>query len=257
MDINIEKSIENIVSKFVADYMKKDDITTKWKKPLVAFADSKDPLFLKLKEVANPKHLLPEDILQEANSVISYFIPFEESIPISNMNGRNSSKEWAKAYIETNQLIQNLNDFLIKELENMGYISSKLNPEINMDYEKLTSVWSNRHVAYVAGLGTFGLNNMLITKNGCCGRLGNVVTSAVLTPTKRPDHEYCLYKFNGSCKYCVSKCVNEALFVDRFDRYKCFEMCKENDKIHHDLGGEAEVCGKCLTVVPCSFENPV
>lgn len=32
-----------------------------------------------------------------------------------------------------------------------------------------TSVWSERHVAYVCGLGTFGLSRGLITEKGQCG----------------------------------------------------------------------------------------
>lgn len=55
----------------------------------------------------------------------------------------------------------------------------------------------------------------------------------------------------------MDKCVNNALFEDHFDRHKCYEMCKENDELHHSLDGEAEVCGKCLTVVPCSFEPAI
>ena len=257
MNVQIEKKIEKIIFDFVSKYMENPDIKTSWKKPLVAFASADDPLFQKLKEVANPNHLIPDDILMGAKSVITYFLPFDESIPISNMNGRNSSKEWARAYVDTNILIAKLNDYLIETIKGMEARAAKLNPNLNMDYEKLISVWSNRHVAYISGLGTFGLNNMLITKNGCCGRLGNLVTDLELKPTKRPEHEYCLYKFNESCAYCVDKCVNDALFKDRFDRFKCFEMCLENEKLHNDLKDEAQVCGKCLTVVPCSFNNPV
>lgn len=254
---NMEKKIESLIVDYVNKYMENPEVVTKWKKPLVAFGDAEDPLFEKMKEVANPLHLMPEDILKGAKTVITYFLPFVESIPISNMSGRNSSTEWARAYIETNIMIAKLNDYIMQSIEEMGYEAAKLNPELNMDYEKLTSVWSNRHVGYIAGLGTFGLNNMLITKNGCCGRLGNVVTNLKLKASKRPDKEYCLFKHNGSCAFCADKCVNGALFRDRFDRVKCFEMCLENDNIHRELGGEAQVCGKCLTVVPCSFDNPI
>jgi len=253
----MERTIEQIIIDYVNKHMDYPGIMTKWKTPLIAFAYAKDPLFNKLKEVASPDHMLPQDILEEAETVITYFIPFVEAVPISNMNGKYSSTDWARAYIETNQLISGLNDFLIESLDRLGYKSSKLSPSLNMDYKNLMSKWSNRHVGYIAGLGRFGLNNMLITKNGCCGRLGNVVTNLVLHPTKRPDKEYCLYKYNGSCAYCVDKCVNDSLSTDSFDRFKCYEMCAENDKIHKELGGETEVCGKCLSVVPCSFENPV
>lgn len=257
MSEQIAKKIEKVIDDFVNSYMEKPEIKTIWKKPIVAFASAQDPMFKKLKEVANSDHFMPEDILDSAKTVITYFLPFEESIPISNMNGRNSSQEWAIAYIETNKMIGKLNDFLIDTIKEMDNKAAKLDPKLNIDYEKLTSIWSNRHVAYIAGLGTFGLNNMLITKNGCCGRLGNIITDLEIKPTARPENEYCLYKYNGSCGYCADKCVNEALYRDRFDRFKCFEMCLENQKLHGDLNEEVQVCGKCLTVVPCSFNIPV
>ena len=61
------------------------------------------------------------------------------------------------------------------------------------------SDWSHKHVAYIAGIGSFGHHHMLITNKGCCGRLGSVVTDAVIAPTSRVDRERCLFKFDGSC----------------------------------------------------------
>ncbi len=97
-------------------------------------------------------------------------------------------------------LISNLNDFLCEELEKIGANSYAIPGSYNFDSEKLVSDWSQRHIAFIAGLGTFGLNNMLITEKGCCGRIGSIITSLELEPTKRPENEYCLYKHNNSCK---------------------------------------------------------
>ena len=69
----MEKVIKDIIYNYVDKYMENPDIVSRWKKPLIAFADAKDPLFSKLKEVANPNHLLPEDILEGANSAILFF----------------------------------------------------------------------------------------------------------------------------------------------------------------------------------------
>ena len=38
----------------------------------------------------------------------------------------------------------------------------------------MASTWSERHVAYVSGLGTFGLSGGLITAKGQAVRLGSV-----------------------------------------------------------------------------------
>ena len=41
---------------------------TRYRSPLVGFALASDPLFHKLQEVANPDHLLPEEMLPGAQS---------------------------------------------------------------------------------------------------------------------------------------------------------------------------------------------
>lgn len=252
----IEDSIFIQVKKTISSFENKKEISTRWKEPIIGYADSKDPIFDKLKEVAFEDHLTPYDILESAKTVIAYFLPFEDFVWKSNISGRTSSVEWAKAYIETNLLISQINDDLIEWFSNNGYKAAKLPPEKNMDYENLKSVWSNRHIAYIAGIGKFGLNNMLITQKGCCGRLGNLVTSLEIEKTKRSDDEKCLFKHDNSCGICVDSCVNEALFMDKFDRFKCYEMCQENEIIYKELG-KAEICGKCLVGLPCSSNNPV
>lgn len=247
-------SIEKVIDDTVREYEKHEAISTRWKKPLVAYADAADPLFKILKQVAAPDHYEPIDINSDAKSVITYFLPFEDSVVESNTRGTECSREWAMAYIETNKLIAEINDRLIRLLNDSGWRTEKLPKELNMNRDTLKSVWSNRHVSYIAGLGTFGINNMLITENGCCGRLGNVVTSLQIEPTKRPDREYCLKKLDGSCGLCVDKCMVGALDVG-FDRFGCNEVLKVNATGFRDLG-EAQCCGKCLTGLPCSTRNP-
>lgn len=252
----MDKQVEIIIKKFVEHYPQVRDVQTKWKEPLVAYADASDKMFYKLKEVVSPSHALPKDLLPEAKTVVAYFIPFDEEIVKSNEEGRECSKAWAKAYIETNQLISDLNTFIKDELQKLGYKINIIPATHNMDEEKLISDWSHRHVAFVAGLGKFGLNNMLITDKGCCGRIGTFITDVNIEPTKRKDGENCLYKHMGICKKCVDKCINNALKIDGFDRYKCYEMCLYNAKFHSGIGF-SDACGKCLVSVPCSTTNPL
>lgn len=250
----MKSSIEKVICDAVKEFEKHEDISTRWKKPLVAYADAADPLFKILKHVAATDHYEPFDINPAAKSVITYFLPFEDWVVESNTGGTDCSREWAMAYIETNKLITEINDGLIRFLTDLGWRTEKLPKELNINRDTLKSVWSNRHVSYIAGLGTFGINNMLITENGCCGRLGNVVTSLQIEPTKRPDHEYCLKKLDGSCGICVDNCMVGAL-DDGFDRFGCNEVLKMNATRFGDLG-EAQCCGKCLTGLPCSTGNP-
>ncbi|RLE74516.1 MAG: epoxyqueuosine reductase [Thermoprotei archaeon] len=248
--------VQKFITDFVLNYQRIEDTATSWRKPVVAFANAHDPLFFKLKKVVSEKHSLPKELLENAETVITYFIPFDESIAYSNIGGVYASREWAIAYVETNKLITELNKALAEALKDRGYDAAILPPTHNFDEEKLVSDWSHKHIAFIAGLGKFGLHRMLITDKGCCGRLGSLITSAKIEPTKRPEKEFCLYFFNGSCMECVKKCVFGALKKDSFDRRKCYEICLSNDKRYPDLG-VTDVCGKCVCVVPCSFTNPV
>lgn len=247
--------IENFIADYVGSYPTRKNTDTTWLSPLVAYADAADSRFLELKNIISPSHAVPTDFLPDAQTVIAYFLPFNRVVAKSNILGRESSREWVVAYIETNTLISDLNAALAQKLTKHGYRAALIPPTHNFDKVKLISDWSHRHAAYIAGLGKFGLNNMLITAKGCCGRVGTVVTNAPIGPTPRVDRQYCLYKIDGSCGICAKRCVNDALHKESFDRQKCYAMCLENAARFYDLG-LADVCGKCLVDVPCSYVNP-
>ncbi|MFX0005047.1 MAG: epoxyqueuosine reductase [Candidatus Hermodarchaeota archaeon] len=252
---SLQEKIKELVIEFVEDYKEKNAIHSKWRKPLIAFANAKDPIFRQLKQVADKDHRQPHELLKNAKSIISFFIPFNDEIVFTNSNGLDASKSWAIAYIETNRLIAELTHFLANSLEEMKYDCFEVAPTHNFDERKLISYWSHRHIAYIAGLGKFGLHNMLITEKGCCGRLGSLVTSALIDATERSEEEYCLYYRDESCKKCINKCVFDALHIDSFDRQKCYEICKKNERLYSHLG-VSDVCGKCVCGIPCSLKNP-
>lgn len=244
------------IKNFVEEYQKKESISTAWGVPIVRFAAAEDPGFDQLKTAVSPTHTNPQDLLADARTVIAFFLPFPQAVTRTNIKERLSSSEWAISYIETNELIKQLSLHLTDIYAEEGEEVVSIAATHNWIEDKLISNWSHRHVAYIAGLGRFGLNNMLITDQGCCGRVGSLITSAGIEPDARPEAEYCLYKHDASCKKCVRKCVTEALFEGSFDRFKCYDQLLENVEEHKSVG-YADVCGKCLVAVPCSHMNPV
>jgi len=245
------------IQRFVVRYAGANQTATRWRTPLVGFASAADPLFGELRTTVGSTHALPEDLLPGAATAVAFFIPFDESIALSNVEGQLASRQWARAYVETNALIEAVGLHAQQHIESAGHAAVAVTPAThNVDRERLISDWSHRHVAFIAGLGRFGLSNMLITSAGCCGRIGSFVTSLGLEPDRRPQTEACLYRHNASCKRCVSRCVGDALFTDEFRRHKCYEMCLRTEREHQSLG-EADVCGKCLVDVPCCLTNPV
>ncbi|SMC97997.1 Epoxyqueuosine reductase QueG (queuosine biosynthesis) [Desulfocicer vacuolatum DSM 3385] len=252
----MKKEAIHHIEKFVKNHQAKPEITTHWGVPIVGFASADEPLFSQLPSVASPTHAVPRDFLPNAKTVIAYFIPFKKEMTRTNLKKRNSSKEWGLAYIETNEMIRQLSESLKEWFKIQGHEGHTIPATHNWDEKKLISDWSHRHIAYMAGIGNFGLNNMLITEQGCCGRVGSFITSAKIAPDTRYQEETCLYKYDGTCKKCVKECVNEALFVTSFDRFKCYEMLLENVENSRAIG-YADVCGKCLVGTPCSHMNPV
>ena len=253
---NLKKEIENSIQTYIDNYQQKDEIKSEWKKAVIKYAAADDPMFKELKNVVSEDHLMPEDILSEARTVIAYFIPFSEEIANSNIEGKYSSHQWAKAYVETNQLIAELNQHLKELFSEKGYQASLIAATNNFDKERLLSDWSHRHAAYIAGLGTFGINNMLITEKGCAGRIGTIVTDLKLEASERREKERCLNKAGFNCSRCVDRCVNGSLQEDSFDRHRCYELLIENDELHPE-SELTDVCGKCSVDLPCSFTSPV
>lgn len=244
------------IAKVLTQWVEEQRSANYWREPLVALASASDPLFGELPRVVNPEHVMPEDILPGAQTVVVYFLPFQRWVGRENdQAGPHAARSWAVSYLATNQLIHEINLHLQGRLESRGY-QAKITPAThNFDEQKLISRWSHRHLAYIAGLGTFGHHNLLITAAGCCGRIGSFVTSMPLAPTPRPATEYCLAKAGNECSACVSKCAYDALLKNRFDRHRCYTQLLVNDRYYADLA-LVDVCGKCGCEVPCSYGIP-
>ena len=251
----MHKEITILIKEYIEEYRVTNNVKTEWKEALIAFADAKDPMFLQLKQVVDEDHKLPQELLKQAESVITFFIPFNDDVVSSNSYGENASKKWAVAYVETNKLITELTSFLARSLNEENYTCFEIPPTHNFDKTKLKSYWSHKHVAYIAGLGKFGLHKMLITEKGCCGRLGSLITSVKIDATERIESEYCLYFQDGSCTQCVERCTFDALHLDSFERHKCYEICLKNGRLYSKLG-KSDMCGKCASGVSCSLTNP-
>jgi len=126
----------------------------------------------------------------------------------------------------------------------------------------LASTWSERHVAYAAGLGTFGLSDGLITARGIAHRCGSVVAGVDWPASPRPysdPHAYCSYFRDGSCGACIRRCPAGAIGPDGHDKDAC------QTYIRRVLGewlkrpgyvGEYLACGLCQTGVPCEAGIP-
>ena len=250
----MKQDLVGVVEQEVRSFQR-SGVVTRWRQPLVGIAAADDPLFLKLRQAVSPSHALPEQLLPGARSVVAFFLPFAREVGRGNQAGRLASPGWAAAYLETNRLIARICQAAGRHLERSGHRAHATPATHNYDPEKMISDWSHRHVAVIAGLGTLGVHNLLITERGSCGRLGSLVTTAELAPDPHQAGEACLGKRGETCLRCVKRCVGEALEASAFNRRRCQEVLWENEAAHPDQPG-ADVCGKCLVKVPCSYSAP-
>lgn len=248
----MDKGLAGAILKFVDVRNRREKI---WRAPLVGFADSRDPLWARLRDAVCPGHVMPAEALPRATAAVVYFIPFAEEVVDSNADDGPASRLWAEAYVKTNDLIVDCNRHLADELESRGHRTALFPPTHNFDPERLVSAWSHKHVALIAGLGTFGLHQMIITESGCAGRLGSLVTDAPIVPTPRPGRERCPFRMDGSCGKCRERCPIGAIGEGDFDWHRCYQVCLANQRRFQRLG-IADACGKCACGVPCSAASP-
>jgi epoxyqueuosine reductase len=241
----------------IQDLVADAEATTGYRQPLVGFVAADDPRFAELQHVAEPSHMLPGDLLPGARSVVSFFLPLAPEVVEANARERERvAQGWAVAYVETNHLIGQITAHLIAALAQQGVRAAAEPATRNFDPVSLVSRWSHKSVAIIAGLGSFGLHQMVITDAGCAGRFGSLVLDAPLPATQAETRERCLYYHDGSCLECVMRCPVEALDpAVSLDKQRCYERLLDVARQYEDLG-MADVCGKCA-IGPCSLTSAV
>lgn len=229
--------------------------------PLVGFASADNEYLNELKSIpeANIKLDAPKFWLPEAKTVISFFLPFTEAITKSNIGGNEPSVQWLHGRIEGQALIVDLLIKLKKYLKKEGYeavvpiLDKRFWAKQGGDTKEgeFGSNWSERHVAYAAGLGTFSLSKNLITRKGVAGRFGSLVTTAEIEPTI-PQYDK-LEQYCMQCCMCGYNCPMKAISLEHGKMHKpCSDYLDSIQKQYDPYYG----CGKCQVGVPCQSENP-
>lgn len=220
-----------------------------YREPLVGFVSAYDEGYDKLPDILGHKHVHPTEILKSAQTVIVYFLPYREELGKIIQGDRAFYQEWSDAYTITNDLLSKISDDLMELLRLKGYEGTGIPPTNNYNEETLTSEWSHKSTAVLAGIGSFGLNRLLITKYGTMGRLNSIITDAKIEPSENANHQYCLYYQSGKCKVCLEKCPSGALSEHGFDRFRCSAYL-DGKYVHWSQQG----CPMCSSG-PCAYKG--
>ena len=280
----LEKAIKEYVATSPGNRLDSFDGGCIFDEPLVGFADGDDTIFQNYKSIIGDFHLTPREALgkrleSKENSrerparvnAISFILPVTYQTRLSLRKETSvPSLRWNHTRWHGQDFIDELSRYVVSLLEGLGY--QAVAPEL-ADFFKLKNLpggyvsnWSQRHVAYAAGLGTFSLNDGFITTKGMAMRCGSVVTDALIPPSPRiyKDHlANCLFYSDGSCRRCVERCPAGAISEQGHDKNKCLEFLFARQKeILKEMGREEGYigrylgCGLCQTEVPCEAGIP-
>lgn len=245
--------ILDIINCAVEDSNKAETLT-KYRDPIIGFASANDELFNNLSDTIGYSVLHPKELLPEAGTVVAFFIPFNEMvIKYARKRASFTNQEWGLAYYELNLLISKIMTAIVEEMTKIGIKAVKEPVTENYDPVELTVKWPHKSAAYIAGLGTFGINRLIITPLGCAGRLGTVIISEEITPTQRPVKENCAYLDNGTCGVCVKSCPTQALRYNSFSRF----VCNTHTQMREEPSYFDRGCCRCSTGYCSTFREPL
>ena len=249
-----------------------------WEKPLIGFAKGNDEYFDFIKEHIGPFHWSPKEAFQlkypgpvseKDLSIVSIAFPQTNETKLAQSKEKQApAREWIVSRGEWEPLMMEFSGKLTEKLSSLGVRSVSIDLLSEFKTEKsdklgLASKWSHRHIAYLAGLGTFGLSDGLITERGKAVRFTSLIVEAPLTPTERPYNSYnewCLYYKNGSCGVCMKRCPVHAISPEGHDK----QACEEYEDIFAEKYWPEDIergdyilgCGLCQTGIPCQNRRP-
>ena len=270
--IDFEKAFKEYFANAPGNYVKKEIALRPelegmriFDEPLAGYASASDPYFTEAKkpDVIGPHFMTPLEWLGGAETVISVFFPLTEQIRAANRRDMSwPADEWLHGRIE-GQAFQNsvcgfLEDYFKKE--GFAAIAPLTDPRFGKKGSTVTdkteqgfytSNWSERHAAFAAGLGTFGLSKGLITRKGVAGRYISIITTVFFEPDKRPYSG--IYDYCSFCYACVRNCPAKAISKEKGKiHYLCSDFLDSIREKHPPYYG----CGKCQVNVPCEGKAP-
>jgi len=242
--------------------------------PLIGFASATDPQFSSYKKIIGDFHLTPPELFAGtfggqllAGTVICWVLPITEAVRRSNRaENEYPSRQWSQTRNFGEGVNGDLRRHLVDWLQAQGHRAvapqlSGLWKEFPETPKGRASSWSERHAAFAAGLGTFSLNDALITAKGIAHRCGSIITDLVIAPSERVDKGYawnCLYHREGSCGACIGRCPVGAISFSGHDKERCCEYVYKTlpAAVAEKYGVTATGCGLCQTRVPCESGIP-
>jgi epoxyqueuosine reductase QueG len=226
-------------------------------------------------------HLTPREALAKAYdkspedmparlSVISWILPITDKARKSNRRETlTPSRLWSHTRWYGEQFNDAVREHMVALLTGMGYlaVAPMVQPYFKIETNEKGSYsnWSERHIAYAAGHGTFSLSDGFITERGIAHRCSSVVTDLILPASPRTaesPYSNCLFYVDGGCGRCIKRCPAGAISKEGHDKIKCQAYLRSIGYSSAELKGgydndkSVSGCGLCQVKVPCEYRVP-
>lgn len=191
-----------------------------------------------------PPERRPLSIMPDARTVIVF------AVPVSRTIIETAPSIYYRCHYDTlNEKLDSISQRVVMELELLGHRSAYLPRD---GYNGVTgasavrSFFSHKHAAYLAGLGTFGVNSTILTPQyGPRVRLASVLTDAEFPEYGHPMEEELCTQCGLCSRMCPTGAIGELRYPhSRIDKDRCSSRSAELRVTR------TYPCGKCIAVCP-------
>lgn len=188
------------------------------------------------------RRINPNIYMEEGKTIISIAFPYLGSDDDNN----NGFSIYTKRY-DYHRVVKKYLQMICEYINSLGYKA-----ECFVDSNSLPE----RYIAYLAGVGFIGRNNMIITeKYGSYVFLGEIITNLEIdTYDKRSFNEIADYKECGECDRCYKECPTKAINKNRKNSNICLSYITQKkditDKEMKLLKGNVFGCDFCQLQCP-------
>ena len=191
-----------------------------------------------------PPEFYPQNVIPGTKTVIVIGLPV--SLPILETT---PSVNYHELYKTINALLDQFAYRIALFLEGEGHSAIGITRDgyasLDVLKEKPIAAFSHRHAAYFAGLGTFGVNNTLLThRYGPRVRFVSILTAAEIEPDALIKESLCIH-----CLRCVNHCPVRAIEAGDYPEHIIAKgRCTDHSAFLSKRG--ISPCGICIKVCP-------
>ena len=192
----------------------------------------------RIEDLRQQFHPEVKDMAKRLETGISVGIPLSHAVMETIVDRPNML--YKAHYQQANHTLNDIAFLLARKLKKVNHEAIPIPASQLLAWDPMRAHLSHREIAFKAGLGWWGRNNLLVcADHGAKIRLVTVLTDAPL-PADKPSTDDC-----GGCTECLGVCPADAISEDRehFDLNACHEKIVEFSK-HNNYGHL--ICGICL-----------